>query len=842
MPKACGPSFPNNLLDQGDEAVLVAPVTGFEAELARMRLATSRFQALPPEGNNQRSSYAAQAAAAEANDLAAALKKAKASEEVRESARKSQAAVRDRLSKYLAEVEAWEDTRPWTFDDNGSHRGEPEKPKPVLPAIEISAALPSEFQLYLKGFVDWSSGGKEAARASWEALLNLPPGERHWKSTWAAFMLGKAWADSDADAAIKYFKQVRTLARAGFVDSTGLAAASLGFEAKVYLKQENYRLALQLYLEQLATGDGTAAVSLRLVCQAAIQSGSLNLASLANDPQARKVVTAFLISSKAVQVDSPGKTTTLGFWLEAIEAADVKDVDSADQIALAAYQAGNMEQSQRWLDRARHSVISDWLQAKLLLRAGKVDQATALLSKVCYRFPVVEPENDLPESEHQFQDHVYVDDNDTWAESITAARHALGELGVLQLARHEYAQSLDALLRAGFWGDAAYVAERVLSLDELKNYVDQNWPAENSPPAPAKPASEGVAQAPASVTSPSLLRKEIRYLLARRLMRGIRGDEARAYYPEEWLPRFDQLCDFLRTGWDTSVATNQRAESLFAAAMVVRTNGMELLGTEVQPDWHIHEGSFEYGVTWEERQTNTIGAKFLKATQEELRRASQHQADPEQRFHYRYQAAFLAWEAAKYMPNNSDETARVLCTAGSWLKGRDSDTADIFYKALVRRNRLTAVGAEADRRRWFPDIDANGNLMIFSTQTVNETVDGSATAGEAATETSTTESSEPLPIAGDPTEQTSESVTVVTSEESGPGENKTTDTPSRAEAGDEYTVQPGDTLTAIVRRYAQEGYPTTVEDIVAANPGLRPNAILIGQRIVVPVSTASLEN
>ena len=36
------------------------------------------------------------------------------------------------------------------------------------------------------------------------------------------------------------------------------------------------------------------------------------------------------------------------------------------------------------------------------------------------------------------------------------------------------------------------------------------------------------------------------------------------------------------------------------------------------------------------------------------------------------------------MPNNSDETARVLCTAGAWLKMRDPETADIFYKALVK--------------------------------------------------------------------------------------------------------------------------------------------------------------
>src|ERR1043166_7625748 len=67
---ACGPWFPNNMLDRGDEAVLVAPVADFEQELNRMQLPTARFREVFPDA-----SYAVQTVETELTDLRAALKK-----------------------------------------------------------------------------------------------------------------------------------------------------------------------------------------------------------------------------------------------------------------------------------------------------------------------------------------------------------------------------------------------------------------------------------------------------------------------------------------------------------------------------------------------------------------------------------------------------------------------------------------------------------------------------------------------------------------------------------------------------------------------------------------------
>jgi hypothetical protein len=234
-----------------------------------------------------------------------------------------------------------------------------------------------------------------------------------------------------------------------------------------------------------------------------------------------------------------------------------------------------------------------------------------------------------------------------------------------------------------------------LTLNELKDYVDRTWP--------------GVSVY-ANDEAPSLrFGAEIRYLLARRLTREMRATEAREYFPAEWQSRLDELIIALNDGWNESTPIGQRAKSLFAAAWIARTNGRELLGTELAPDWFIHGGDYDWGLTRADRETNGQVAVVNIPTAIELQRASEHHPDPEARFHYRYQAAFLAREAAKLMPNNSDETARVLCVAGTWLKRRDPETADIFYKDLVRRCRKTLIGEQADRMRWFPVLDENGN-------------------------------------------------------------------------------------------------------------------------------------
>lgn len=50
----------------------------------------------------------------------------------------------------------------------------------------------------------------------------------------------------------------------------------------------------------------------------------------------------------------------------------------------------------------------------------------------------------------------------------------------------------------------------------------------------------------------------------------------------------------------------------------------------------------------------------------------------------------------------------------------------------------------------------------------------------------------------------------------------------------EYPVQAGDTLAAIVKAYRDKGIKVTLQQVLAANPGLKPENLRVGQKIVIP--------
>jgi septal ring factor EnvC (AmiA/AmiB activator) len=62
-----------------------------------------------------------------------------------------------------------------------------------------------------------------------------------------------------------------------------------------------------------------------------------------------------------------------------------------------------------------------------------------------------------------------------------------------------------------------------------------------------------------------------------------------------------------------------------------------------------------------------------------------------------------------------------------------------------------------------------------------------------------------------------------------------TEKSEKSEKGFEYTIKSGDTLSGIVAAYREQNIKVTKDQIIAANPGLVPEKMKLGQKIWIPV-------
>ncbi|MGZ5022062.1 MAG: hypothetical protein ACXWAX_05725 [Chthoniobacterales bacterium] len=587
--------------------------------------------------------------------------------------------------------------------------------------------FPSEFADYHRGAI--ASTPEEACKI-WERLLARPAEERHFRSVWAAFMVGKRFLKEGNPEASAWFQRTRELAQQGFNDSLGMAADSYGWEARSEWKQGHPEKAAPLFLTQLSLGDESAVISLKaLIPDREPVEGMLNygpeseeqqkwdeatrkaydekvlreLKNAARDPLRRRLVTLHILAvqSEPYFAEDMGRPAVnrAARWLNAIEEAHPGKIDDAEYLGWIAYGDGKYDQATRWLAFSDgQTPAALWLKSKLQRRAGKLDEALRTMAQAWETlrdraaYSGWKPAQELEDGEH------FSGEGDHWSFEDSAS----GDLGALRLARSEFVGALDVLAKAKMWSDAAFVAERVLTLDELKKYVDA---------LPAAVPKEHDANDPA---------EKLRYLLGRRLVREDRYAEAAPYLPPRYAERLQAYVNALNDGASSKLSKAERARAYFKAAWMARYDGMELMGTEGAPDGFISEGNFPEPDLAKERESGTyIKTSYdnsgehethvpatLKANAEDKARLTKQKIRPDVRFHYRVIAAALALRAAELLPDNSAELADVLNYGGRWAQDRDQKMADRCYLLLKQRGAKTEIGRAAMAKRWF--VDQNG--------------------------------------------------------------------------------------------------------------------------------------
>jgi tetratricopeptide (TPR) repeat protein len=527
-----------------------------------------------------------------------------------------------------------------------------------------------------------------------------------------------------------------------------MAADSYGWEGRAEWKQGHPEKAAPLFLTQLALGDESGIVSLKaLVPDRVPIDGTLNpsgdqappgnldnsmgmppdaatlaaLKAAASDPLLRRLVTAHILATGwgGRWSFSPNTTNARSQrWLGIINQVKPDSMQDAEYLGWLAYMVGDYKQALHWLDLSKSdSPAADWLHAKLQLRSGDIEGAAKSLAAAVdtLRSPALYTgwsDGAYHDANQSGPTYTSISEDSVW----TMGEAASGDLGLMHLERGDFVQAMDILLKGGLWEDAAFIAERILSADELKAYVDK------LPPATAKPpANTGSPQVAGNgADSPDDLNSKLRNLLGRRFVRENRYDEGAKYLAFPYDKVVQKYAAALKDGANTSLPKEQRAKAYFTAAWLARYDGMELMGTEVSPDGFDFGGDFPDTDLAKQRLTGAHPASALEADQPtttpakdaapaskaEIQRLKKNTIDPDRRYHYRFVAAAIAMRAAPLLPDQTEELADVVNAAGNWIKNSDEQIGNRYFQVIDQHCSKTTIGGKASASHWF--VDCNG--------------------------------------------------------------------------------------------------------------------------------------
>ncbi len=744
---ACGPDFPLQLLDDRAGTLSNTPANSFAWEAAHLVTPADKLQA------DERSGY--EQAAGQPDDPRSLRM----------------------IEKGQLEGAQWAALQAMRAAPDGES------------AYAAGAALPPAIRLYTAGAQDFRANALAAARQRFEAVLALPPQQASERAVWAAFMLGRLHAIEERRAeAIASFTKARALAVSGAPDPLGLAVASYGEQARLMLSGQSgpcnwsdfnegrdcgetippadFKQAIRLYAEQAARGSYNAQDSLTALAAWSLGHADIS-AALIDDPVAQRLLVAYALARVGDIAEGSGNgdsyydpsapnsgssgypdaarsakvkpNSVLVTLVDALKRRGLEKIEGADRVAALAYRTGRYDLAATLANR-QETALSWWVRAKLALRKGDTAAAVQAYARAAQGFPrndaSLDPSN---------------------------ANLLMGEQGVLTLSRGQYVEALTQFHRAAtqsarqnrgyysasygdYYNDMAYVAERVLTTDELKTYVDAHAPASPMPSAQAVQAKAAQQQGRPSLRwvalelAPLTVEDNLRQLLARRLVREGRVEEALPYFPDERDERFVQS-SYDDQGRETPVIwrlrakareygqalerahhpwrATSRAQGWYEAAVIARRQGMEIMGYEQGPDYAVYGGSYPGGAgrgigmygnedkplpdNPQARAQADLPGPLV--TDEERRRYAASEAKPYKRFHYRDIAADYIMKSADALPARSQAFAAVLCQGVNFVY-YDQPRAEQLYLRYVKEGAAVPFSADFGQNCVEPDFAA----------------------------------------------------------------------------------------------------------------------------------------
>ncbi|WP_395604466.1 hypothetical protein AB4P91_05790 [Pseudomonas sp. B21128] len=656
---ACGPDFPMRLLDNRGQTMAELPEGNFNFELSRLGKTIAGLKSVTAATYNPNESYA------------------ESTETVEQREKAEQVGLKPAQQALVKQLRGLTDAR----------------------QVEAQgASLPAEIRLYVAGAVAFATGNHQLAVEYFDRLLALPADQRSLRSTWAAYSLGRAWFAISTEAnngvetlekSREAFRQTRQLSIDGFSDPLELGVASLGEEARILRTTGDWAGAIELYEAQNLHGSAVGNTSLKQLMNELAELPEGELARLLEHKPVQQLVTASLLSRQGWSFgDEPPNEKKL---VKLLKNTTRGSLENADRLAAVNYQQGDYASAKAFLESAGDGGLAWWLRAKLALRDGDKNAAAAAYAKAAQAFP-------------QTEDWGYRRTTDWAYETVQPKCRVEGESAILALQRGEYLQAFVQLFRSNdvYWFDAAAVAERVLTVDELKQYVDETVPA----PAVLS-QEERDSYVPLSVAA------KLRNLLGRRLLREGHYEAAISYFDNPDLQHKARLYAEQRLKANAAWWPTRRASALYNAAWTAREWGMDILGYEVAPDYAVFGGGFSL-----ENTELKVGPLVSEA---EVQRQKISEAQPDQRFHYRFVATALASRAADNLPHTSQAFAAVLCNAAGFNSSLEEQSA--LYQRYVKEGPYVPWAVDFGNQCPYPDFEnADKRYVTQVTDSVRATL------------------------------------------------------------------------------------------------------------------------
>lgn len=602
---------------------------------------------------------------------------------------------------------------------------------------------PEELSLYLASL---ETDGHEGITYC-EKILALPAERRRNLTAVAHYRLARllmkvtVWEDMSDDRARLRMTRIRSNLRAaqqavaaGHPDICRISLQCDGWVAYTQsmiapaellerLGLADFGQALRTYLQTGERGESNGRNSaLRLIRKLANERA---FEACAKDPDLRRLMTIYICAGDIDQPYAPLEQSTVDYlarcWLEALYKAGVAADDDALSIANLQYSCGHWDECAETLRRLPMSdPIAALLRSRLNLRQENLQGAIASLMPAIHhggKVPLSEHMGTGLDREHPYRQNYYLQAPQNQIETWTA--RARGELGVLLLRNQEYGNAMASFYYSLNERDAAYIGECLLTIEELKQEVDRNWP---------RPLmSEKFIDSNKLVMAP--VENEIRDLLARRLFHAGRSEEALAYFSDDNQQIVRRYLELRKKADRWSLDRISRADAYWRAALIMAENGYwfnhSTFGHYWSPDgsWG-PRGRFETGKNWHERpdQPNLrpikndwkFPTRYVKPSDDELKRNERwHQVNMVAPDHSHrlaeYAAVELILRAVSYLPDDDYRGSLMLQHAGDLIKYIDPKAAQPAYKVLATRFRNTPLGRHAWFKHWFSHDDGSND-------------------------------------------------------------------------------------------------------------------------------------